>query len=67
MEKYEFPVQVLAYRWGEYENKGIPADIIELKDKTDDKPLFLQKNKYTIVVRDRNYEVRDVFTVIVGE
>lgn len=62
---YNYPVQVLAYRVNEYENGGTPADIIELADGQDSKPLFLQKGSYKIIIRDNTYNVVKSFPVSV--
>lgn len=62
LKKYSYPVQILAYRTEEYENDGIPADIIELKDAQNTTPLFLKKGSYTFVIKNQNYEVIDLFT-----
>lgn len=62
LKKYAYPVQILAYRNGEYENDGIPADIIELKNAQNTAPLFLKKGIYTFVIKNQNYEVIDSFT-----
>lgn len=53
-----YPIQVLAYRYGE-EEKGIPADIIELKNATDKTPLYLSKGKYTLQIRNETYDITD--------
>ena len=62
LKKYSYPVQILAYRTAEYENDGIPADIIELQDVQNTAPLFLKKGSYTFVIKNQNYEVIDSFT-----
>lgn len=64
-KKYNYPLQLLAYRSSEYENDGIPADIVELQNRQDQKPLYLQKGKYQIVVRNERYVVCDVFEVLI--
>lgn len=61
LRKYGYPIQILAYREGEYENGGIPADVIEINNKCTNKPLFLGIGKYTIIVRNNSYEVIDKF------
>lgn len=62
LRKYPYPIQILAFRFQEYENGGIPTDIIELSNKQNNKPLYLRKGKYTVVVRNTSYEVIDKFT-----
>lgn len=67
LESYTYPIQVLAYRINEYENKGIPADIIEVKTEQTNKPLYLQHGEYKIVVRNNLYEIIDTFHVFIEE
>ena len=62
-KNYTFPLQVLAYRIGEFENKGIPSDIIELHTGQHDMPLYLQKGNYKIVVRNNRYNIQDTFLI----
>ncbi|MET3035519.1 hypothetical protein ABXT08_05430 [Chryseobacterium sp. NRRL B-14859] len=57
----EYPALVLAYRKGEFENNGIPADILELTDSKDSRFLILDKGNYEIVVKDRTYKVINRF------
>lgn len=64
LKKYHAPVQVLVYRSGEYENNGIPADITELETGSN-KPLYLQSNNYTVVVKNKDYTVIDTFSIVV--
>ncbi|WP_431610877.1 hypothetical protein [Chryseobacterium sp. 'Rf worker isolate 10'] len=52
-----YPVLVLAYRNGEFEQKGIPADIIELNTSKDDRFLILDKGEYEIVIKNKEYKV----------
>ncbi|UYW01897.1 hypothetical protein K5I29_02990 [Flavobacterium agricola] len=54
---------VLAYRNNEHENQGVPSDIIEITDSNPSKELFLTKGIYTIVVKNRNYEIVDQYKV----
>lgn len=56
-----YPVLVLAYRKGEFEQKGIPADIIELNTSKDDRFLILDKGKYEIVIKSKEYKVINRF------
>lgn len=58
---YSFPIQVLAFRINEYENNGVPADIVELKAGQTNVPLYLPEGKYKILIRNSNYEVLDLF------
>ncbi|MDR4952260.1 hypothetical protein REB14_08765 [Chryseobacterium sp. ES2] len=52
-----YPAMVLAYRKGEFEQKGIPADIIELKTSQDSRFLILDKGEYEIVIKNKEYKV----------
>lgn len=56
-----YPSLVLAYRKGEYEKEGVPADIIELKKETDFGFLILDRGNYQIVVKDKDYKISDKF------
>jgi hypothetical protein len=58
---YSFPIQVLAFRINEYENNGVPADIVELNAGQANVPLYLPEGKYKILIRNSNYEVLDLF------
>lgn len=60
----DYPVQVLAYRTGE-EAKGIPADIIELENVADRKPLYLAPGRYILISRDKTYQVIHTNTITV--
>lgn len=56
-----YPVLVFAYRKGEFEKEGIPADIIELKTSNDSRFLILNKGNYEIVIKDKEYKVINRF------
>lgn len=70
---YKFPVDkitttpllLLAYREGEFEKDGMPADIIEVTEKNDKQFLYLAPGKYQIIVRDRGYKVLDKIAVLI--
>lgn len=53
----EFPVFVMAYRKNEFENDGIPADIVELENVEQKSVLILDKGMYRIIVKDKNYKI----------
>lgn len=53
----KFPVLIQAYRKGEFEKKGIPADIIELNSSKDSRFMILDKGKYDIIILNREYKV----------
>jgi len=56
-----YPVMVFAYRKGEFEQKGIPADIIEINTSKDNRFLILDKGNYDIVIKDKEYKVINRF------
>ncbi|WP_137905763.1 hypothetical protein [Chryseobacterium sp. 2VB] len=56
-----YPAQVLAYRKGEFEKEGVPADIIELNTSQDSRFLILDKGNYDIVVKDKAYTIINKF------
>jgi len=66
IKKRYYPVQVLAYRMGEYEQHGIPSDLIEINSEHDQKPLFLQNGTYRIIFRNADYTVTDSYNISVG-
>lgn len=53
----EFPVMVMAYRKNEMWQGGIPADIVEIANKDEVADLILDKGKYQIIVKDKDYKV----------
>lgn len=53
----EYPVLVLAYRKNEYEQNGVPADIIEILNKETNTNLILDKGIYKIIIKDKNYKI----------
>lgn len=57
------PVLILAYRSNEFDNNGVPADIIEIIDENSSRDVYLKKGIYTIVLKDRNYHEIDNYTV----
>lgn len=56
-----YPALVLAYRKGEFEQNGIPADIIEINTSKDYHFLILDKGKYEIVVKDKEQKITNIF------
>jgi len=52
----EFPVLALAYRINEFENYGIPADVIEIENKEQVANMILHKGMYRIIIKNRHYE-----------
>lgn len=57
-------VLILAYRNGEFDNNGIPADILEISSKKSSRDLFLNEGKYEIVIKDREYNIVDRYTIL---
>jgi hypothetical protein len=53
----EYPVLVMAYRNNEFEQEGVPADIIEITNKDQKVDLVLDKGNYRIIVKNRNYKI----------
>lgn len=56
-----YPSLIFAYRNGEFENNGIPVDIIELQSVKDSRYLVLDKGDYDIVVKDKTYNITNKF------
>lgn len=54
---------ILAYRNNEFESDGIPADIIEITDNKTLKELYLKKGIYTVVIKDKNYNIVDKYNI----
>ena len=52
----QFPVLALAYRIDEFENEGIPADVIEIDNKEQEANFILDKGKYRIIIKNRAYK-----------
>lgn len=57
------PILLLAYRENEFENNGIPTDIIEITDEKSSKELYLLKGTYTIVIKDKNYHIIEKYNI----
>jgi len=53
----QYPLLVLAYRKNEFENSGVPVDIIEVFESEDVPFLILDKGNYDIIMKDRNYKI----------
>lgn len=53
----QYPLLVLAYRKGEFDNNGVPADVIEVIENENIPPLILDKGEYEIIVKDSNYNI----------
>ncbi|KQB37739.1 hypothetical protein [Flavobacterium aquidurense] len=59
----EFPALVIAYRINEFEKDGIPADVIEILDNKNKGHLILNKGKYKIVIKNKDYKVTNEYTI----
>lgn len=57
------PLLILAYRNDEFENNGIPADIIEIIDNKIPRELYLRNGIYTIVMKDENYNIINKYNI----
>lgn len=53
----DYPALIMAYRNDEFEQNGIPADIIEISDKTKTGNLILSKGDYKIIIKNRQYSI----------
>jgi len=56
------PVLVTAYRAKEYDQEGVPADIIEINGK-EIPPLYLEPGTYEIILKDKNYTITERYTI----
>lgn len=52
-----YPALVLAYRLNEYNQNGIPADMIEVSDKTAAANLILAKGTYQLIIKNADYQI----------
>jgi len=59
----QLPLLVLAYRQNEFDNDGVPADVIEITDDENIPVLILYKGDYEIIMKDRGYDVVDRYDV----
>jgi hypothetical protein len=55
----QYPALVLAYRDGEFDLRGIPADVIEVLNETQSSSLVLDKGKFEIIVKNKDYKITD--------
>lgn len=53
----QYPLLVLAYRKNEFENSGVPVDIIEVFESENIPSLILDKGNYDIIMKDRKYNI----------
>jgi hypothetical protein len=60
---YKAPVQIFAYRLGEYLKKGIPVDLIEWDPSLAPPVLYAPQGKYHIVVKNEQQQLVDQFEI----
>ncbi|CAA9200188.1 hypothetical protein [Flavobacterium collinsii] len=61
----EFPALITAYRINEYENEGIPADVIEILANNEKGNLLLAPGKYKIVIKNKDYKITNTYLITV--
>lgn len=61
----EFPALVLVYRINEFENEGIPADVIEILDNSKKGNLILTPGNYKIIIKNKDYKITNEFLIAV--
>ncbi len=61
----EFPVLVFAYRKNEFQNSGVPVDLIELNDSNNFPSLILDKGIFEIIIKDKKYNIINRYELIV--
>jgi len=52
-----FPVLVFAYLNSEFDQNGVPADVVEITSKEQNIDLILSKGDYRIIVKNRDYKI----------
>lgn len=57
----EYPTLVFAYRKDEYEQNGIPTDLIEIINEQDKTNLILEKGIYKIIIKNKEYKIINEF------
>jgi hypothetical protein len=57
----EYPILALAYRKNEFEQNGIPADLIEILNNESKTNLIIEKGTYKIILKDKNYKIINEF------
>lgn len=53
----QYPLLVLAYRKNEFENNGVPTDLIEVLENENIPSLILGKGDYEIILKDKDYNI----------
>ena len=57
----QYPILVFAYRNKEFEQNGIPADLIEITNEKSNTNLILKKGIYKIIIKDKDYKIINQF------
>lgn len=57
----EYPILVFAYRKDEYEQNGVPVDLIEILSEEDKTNLVLEKGNYKIIIKNKEYKIINEF------
>ena len=57
----EYPILVFAYRKKEFEQNGIPADLIEILNEKSNTNLILNKGIYKIIIKNKHYKIINEF------
>lgn len=55
----------LAYRENEFDNNGVPADLIEVLPGESPSMLYLEKGKYDIIIKNRNYNIIEKYKIVI--
>ena len=61
----QYPLLVFAYRKNEFENNGVPSDIIEVFENKKTPPLLLSKGVFEIIIKDREYNIVNRYDITI--
>ncbi len=59
------PVLILAYRDQEFENDGIPSDVIEVTGNSISQYLYLKGGMYEIIIKDQYYNIIEKYNITI--
>ena len=59
------PVLVFAYHSNQFDNGGVPSDILEISDFSHKNELILAKGAYTIIIKDKDFKIINKFEHII--
>ena len=62
-----YPTLAVAYKEDEYNKDGIPFDFIEILNKDQKNELPLNKGKYRIVIKNRNYMITNDYVIKINQ